>query len=366
MPTVCRLCVLLLVLVTCADGQSREPGWKGIHFRGVADGCWTYNANHPAEAADAGQNELYNFNDKANRFNPTLGELGLDLSRHPVGATLTMIFGQANQLIHNASSQWASNYVEQAFLSFWPGHLRGTQLDFGQFVTSAGAEVIEPQDDWNYSRSLLFSLAIPYYHFGMRATAPVTKTWTAGFQVVNGWNTIAADNGGLTLGLTSSFTQPKYGWSVNGYTGPIHSNGEQAYRNLVDSTLVLTPTPGFSAYLNYDYGQNRVGDRLSPSGRSAHWQGIATAVRRQLPHESSIAARYEYFSDGDGFTTGKPQSLNEATLTFGHKWRKGLLSRLEYRRDWSDEDFFIRGASEAVKTQSTATVALIAYFGSGQ
>jgi hypothetical protein len=28
-------------------------------------------------------------------------------------------------------------------------------MDFGKFVTSAGAEVIEAKDNWNYSRSLL-------------------------------------------------------------------------------------------------------------------------------------------------------------------------------------------------------------------
>ena len=39
-------------------------------------------------------------------------------------------------------------------------------MDFGKFVTSAGAEVIESKDNWNYSRSLLFAYAIPYWHFG--------------------------------------------------------------------------------------------------------------------------------------------------------------------------------------------------------
>ena len=33
----------------------------------------------------------------------------------------------------------------------------------------AGAEVIETHSNWNYSRSLLFAWAIPYYHMGLRA-----------------------------------------------------------------------------------------------------------------------------------------------------------------------------------------------------
>ena len=30
---------------------------------------------------------------------------------------------------------------------------------------------------------------------------PVTKTWTAGVQVVNGWNNVTDNNGGVTVGL---------------------------------------------------------------------------------------------------------------------------------------------------------------------
>src|ERR1035438_296348 len=40
-------------------------------------------------------------------------------------------------------------------------------------MTSAGAEVIETNQNWNYSRSLLFAWAIPYYHFGLRASIPI-------------------------------------------------------------------------------------------------------------------------------------------------------------------------------------------------
>ena len=30
--------------------------------------------------------------------------------------------------------------------------------------------MIESKDNWNYSRSLLFAWAIPYYHFGLRSS----------------------------------------------------------------------------------------------------------------------------------------------------------------------------------------------------
>jgi hypothetical protein len=60
--------------------------------------------------------------------------------------------------------------IEQAYVSYLAPAGAGLQLDFGKFVTPAGYEVIETKDNWNYSRSLLFALAVPYYHLGLRAS----------------------------------------------------------------------------------------------------------------------------------------------------------------------------------------------------
>ena len=43
---------------------------------------------------------------------------------------------------------------------------------------------------------------------------------------------------------------------------------------------------------------------------------------------------------------------------------EGLLSRIEYRHDWSDVDFFDRGQNAARSDhQDTIAIAFIAYFG---
>ena len=71
-----------------------------------------------------------------------------------------------------------------------PPKAKGFEADLGKLVASAGAEVIEAKDNWNYSRSLLFAWAIPYCHFGLRTSMPVSKTETVGVQLVNGWNNV--------------------------------------------------------------------------------------------------------------------------------------------------------------------------------
>ena len=61
-----------------------------------------------------------------------------------------------------------------------------------------GAEPTETANNWNYSRSLLFAWAAPYYHVGVRATLPVTDTVSVSGFLVNGWNNAQDNNRGKT------------------------------------------------------------------------------------------------------------------------------------------------------------------------
>jgi hypothetical protein len=338
-----------------------------MDISGLIDGYYSYNANRPSDSANGQINDLYNFNDKTDQFNLSEARLTLNHDPDPVGAHVDVFYGRTNTLV-NGGSHDQGDYIEQAFISLKPAKAKGLELDFGKFVTSAGAEVIESKDNWNYSRSILFAWAIPYYHFGLRSSLPVSKVDTIGVQVVNGWNNVTTNNGGVTIGLTNALVKPKYTWNVNYYTGPSNAETEKGYRNLIDTTLLLTPNAKFNAYLNYDYGQNR--DAITGSGTTAtgdtnlnHWQGIALAVHEQLNGTSALAGRFEYFHDMNGYSTGVAQEVKEFTGTYEYKWAEGLLTRVEYRRDWSDEPYFHKGDTSFVDAQSTATIGFVAFFG---
>ena len=342
-----------------------------MDFSGFIDGYYSYNANRPSNAANGQVNDLYNFNDKTDQFNLSAAGLTINHNPDPIGVHIDLLFGRTNDLIHSSSDKSTDNYIEQAYISATPPKTHGSEFDFGQFVTSAGAEVIPAMTNWNYSRSLLFAWAIPYYHFGLRTSTPVTKTWTAGLQVVNGWNNVVNNNGGVTIGLTSALTKPKYTWYLNYYTGPENNDTQKGYRNLIDTTLLLTPTSKFNAYLNYDYGQNRIpatteegedGPIIIPS-QSPHWQGAAIAAHDQFTTKSAVTGRFEYYDDNQGFQTLARQAVKEFTGTYEYKWMSGLLTRVEYRRDWSTFATFHKGDTGMVNAQSTVTVAFIAFFG---
>ena len=362
------LAIALLAAFSTFQAQttSAGPDWShGLTFSGLIDGYYNYNANHPPESDNG--NQLRNFDFNANSFSLSMAKLTIAHDPAPVGFHVDLGFGKAFTTI--LASEPNFKYLEQAYVSYKPANAKGFEADFGQFVTSAGAEVIEANSNWNYSRSLLFALAIPYYHVGLRTTFPITSTFTAGFQLVNGWNNFTDNNSGKTIGVTGAWTKPKFTLSTTYYVGPENDHTNKGYRNLFDGVLLLTPTSKLNAYINYDYGQNRnaveTGNNTYQTSALSHWQGVALDLHYQATNKIAFSPRWEYFSDPNGFSTGLAQKLNEFTLTGEYKLHEGVLGRMEYRRDHSDHDFFNRGTGLA-PSQSTLEVALVAFFSRGR
>jgi hypothetical protein len=334
------------------------PTWSvgPIDFSGLIDGYYDMNFNHPNPAANG--NQLYNFDVNANQFSLNMLKLSMSHTADPIGFQVDFGYGRAFEIIHGSDASQVE-HLEQAFVTWKPAKAKGFQFDFGEFVTSAGAEVIESNGNWNYSRSLLFGWAIPYYHFGARLTQPMGSHFSAGFQVVNGWNNIVDNNSGKTMGFVGNFTSKKFNWSNNYYTGPENPGTNKGWRNLYDTTALFMPSDKFNAYFNYDYGQNAFGGNTT----TAKWYGIAIAAKMQFNDKNAFTPRYEWFKDAEGFSTGTTQTLQEFTLTYEYKWVEGLLTRIEYRRDWSDQKFFLKGTTGSSKNQSTLAIAFVAFFG---
>lgn len=336
------------------------PTWSVglIDFSGLVDGYYSFNANHPASKT----NDLYNFDVKANQFSLNMAKLSMSHTADPVGFQVDLGFGRAFDIIHGQATEKGDlgifRHLEQAYVTVKPAKMKGWALDFGEFVTSAGAEVIETHSNWNYSRSLLFAWAIPYYHFGLRFTGPVGKNFNGGIVVVNGWNNIEDNNSGKTVGFIGNFTSKKATWSNNYYVGPEKDDTNKGLRHLYDTTLLLTPSDKANFYINYDYGV----DKHIGKGED-RWTGIALAGRLAPNGWFALTPRIEWFNDATGFQTGTKQKVKEFTLTGEFKMKEGFLTRLEYRRDWSDTPFFERSGPGLVKAQTTLTAGFIAFFG---
>lgn len=335
---------------------SASPTTGGIQFSGSIDGYYSLNFNHPVSRT----NQVRNFDTQANQFSLNMAKLTMERPPEPLGFRVDVGIGRAFETMHgNETGPGIFRNLEQAYVSLKPPSARGLQMDFGKFVTSAGAEVIETQSNWNYSRSLLFALAIPYYHFGLRAGMPLGGHFSAGLQLVNGWNNVEDNNSGKTVGLTGAISAGKVNWSHNYYFGPERTDTNKGLRHVYDTTVLVTASTSTSFYINFDYGVEKDG-----FGGSQRWTGVAAAARHAVTPWLAFAPRLEWFNDADGFSTGTVQKLKEATLTAEFKIRETLLTRLEYRQDWSNMRYFERGGNPgAARSQQTLLAGFIAVFG---
>jgi len=324
----------------------------GTDFSFLADGYVDGNFDHP----DSGFNQLRNFDFRADNVHLSMAKITIDHAPAPVGFHLDVGFGQAFDVIHSYDRAPDSfKYFEQAYIDFKPKSWKGVEVDVGEFVTSAGAEVIETNNNWNYSRSLLFTLAVPYYHFGVRTSFPIGKNFTGGFQVVQGWNNIYDNNSGKTYGLNGAYAWKKVTWTNVWYGGPEHAHTNTGWRNLYDTTVLVNANDKLSYYFNFDYGREK-----NIGAGSQQWTGLAGALRYQAGKKFAVAARAEVFGDVDGWATGTPQTLKELTFTGEYKLTGWLLSRLEFRDDWSDKSYFQKNNTSAM-SQPTVLFGMVAY-----
>jgi hypothetical protein len=165
---------------------------------GFVDVYYGQNFNNPAPQT----NGLRFFDGPTNQFGLNLVELVVDkapdASNSRTGYRVALGFGQAMNVVNSSEPKAGlgfGQYLKEAYFSYLAPVGKGLQVDFGKFVTPHCAEVIETSDNWNYSRGILFSYAIPYYHLGCERNTRSMTSITDWF-FVNGWNNVVDNNTG--------------------------------------------------------------------------------------------------------------------------------------------------------------------------
>jgi hypothetical protein len=360
-----------LVMVTASDAIAQAPTgaatpdpdagvlefFRSTEIGGLVDTYYDYNTNKtPGDAP------LRNFDTKHNQFALSMAQVWFNRVPSPdsrAGFKFRLNFGPATSMIHASEPGTLAvfQHIEEGYVSYLAPAGNGLQIDLGKFVTQHGAEVIEAKDDWNYSRSLLFTLAIPYYHMGVRATYAFNDKFTLMGDIVNGWNDVVDNNSRRTYGVQATVKPvPQVAIVQNYMGGPEQAGNNTDWRHLSDTTVTITATPRLSVNVNYDYGRDTV------AGASVHWDGVAGYAKYEANKWLTISPRFEWFEDPQGFMTGAAQTLKEATLTGQVKLADNLLWRVEFRRDVSDAASFRKDTGELVKHQSTIAFGLLYAF----
>lgn len=346
-----------------------RPAMAQVDVSGFVDLYYTYNLNKPAaECYTTGDVAVFNcgrnFEVTHNSFSLNLAELAFE--KKPTadsrgGFRVDLNYGPTANLVHafEPGGETVFQNIEQAYVSYLAPTGTGLQLDLGKFVTMMGNEVIETKDNWNYGRSLLFTLAIPYYHMGARLTYSPSDKVTLQGHIVNGWNNVTDNNTGKSVG-GSVIIKPTGALTIieNVMFGPEQSGTNDGWKKMSDTIVSYAATEQLSLAFNYDHGQDTIADE------KVSWHGVAGYLKYQPNAWFALSPRVEYYDDADGFTTGTVQKLKEVTLTTEFKHKDGVLMRVEYRHDFSNVEIFPKKTDETSKNQDTLTVGMVYAFGS--
>lgn len=327
------LVVLLMVASTLSFAQSAaESAPKPVSITGFVDLYYSQNFNNPLSRS----NKYHNFDITGNQVALSLAEVVIQKPAEPVGFRLDLDYGPTTDLVH--SSDVPLKYIQQALLTVVVPVGKGLTVNAGKMVTHMGAEVIESQNNVNYTRSILFAYAIPYYHIGVSASYPFADNFTATGYLFNSWNSYTGgldNNTDKTLGLSLAWSPKSDLQIIGNWIGGAEQTATLNKRHVFEGIVNYAASDKVALSLNGDYGFER-----SAADVLSIWKGISATGKYTINDSWAVSARAEVFSDLQGFATGTTQDVKEITLTGEYKYASNLLLRLEYRRDFSNVAVF--------------------------
>ena len=360
-------------IVAIQDDAKKNGGlmkfFRDVEVSGIVDGYYSFN-NNKVDMFTQGRA----FDVRHNAFSLQLAKLTLNKANSkddPLGFRVDLGLGETVDRIisvSDSSRNDATKHVLQAYASYVAPIGSGLTIDFGKFYTPVGAEVVETKDNYNYSRGWLFAFG-PYYHTGLRAKYAFNdKVALTGF-LVNGWDNLFENNVGTNAGKTVGFQlgltpTKKFALTQTYLAGPEAPlanvpdvSTRDNWRHIADTVATDYATDKLTLLGNFVYGAD--GDNAGNRGK---WTGGAAYFKYAFTNKLAFSPRFEVFNDRDGLRTGTAQTVKDITLTQEVKLINNLITRFEYRRDFSNRKFFTNSAGDARSNQNTFTFGVSYFF----
>ena len=350
------------------------------HFYG--DAYYSHNFNKPAALPAASATSVssaslpdaknvYRYHDiYPNQFNLNLLEASMLVKSEEVSFLADLDFGTFADLNTAAGSvsgssrtvDEVSKHIGQAVLTYRPAGSRFS-FDIGKMYTHVGLETAKPKDNFNYSRSILFSYGIPLWHVGMRAGYDLMpEKLQLNLYLYNAWNSFYDNNHSKTFGAQLKFTPSANVLLAYNYISGAERTDSQRDKKTVHN---LVTSWGFmdrwTLATDWIYGEEE-GVIINSRRSKPVWYAGQAAIKWACSDRTYVSPRYEVYRDQHGHTLSNgPHTLKTATLTVGHMLSKGLELRAEGRWDTSNRRPFTKGLKTA-KEQNTGLVGLFVYF----
>jgi hypothetical protein len=311
------------------------------------------------------------------------------------GLRLDLQFGQATATLQGSSSNEARPDIYRNLFQAYGRYVvpvgKGLTVDVGKWASSLGYEGNYTRDQMEYSRSYFFDF-LPFYHMGLRANYAFNSKFAVNYWMVNGTNQTEPTNSFKDQMFGFAATPAKnVTWTTNYYLGqenpdttlstncsiptqpglcfaPVNP-APDGRTHILDNYVSWQATPKLLLAGEVDYFISRVWRNAGPGRSSApsHNDGGAAYAQWQFNPKSSLNLRGEYMSDRNGLFTNTSQAIKEGTLAYKYSFADGFTSFLEYRHDWSNRPYFLRGPNDtAVSHQDVFTLGMVWTYGGKQ
>jgi Putative beta-barrel porin-2, OmpL-like. bbp2 len=380
---------------TAASTSSKQGAdfLRGFTINALLDTYYEYNTNSPIGRV----NSLRAYDVSSNSFSLSQADVVLesapDLATDKrFGVRIDLQFGQATAATQgNPANELRPDLyrnVYQAYGTYVFPVGNGLTVDSGKWASSLGIEGNYTKDQLNYSRSFWFDY-LPFYHSGLRANYKVNDILAVNLWITNGTEQTEAFNNykdqlfGVVLTPTPTIT-----WTINHYQGQEHPDVIYL-QNPTAAQLSVLPNQQGTAILPIPNAPN---GKLQISDTYASWQatkalilaaeadyvqerlysystpqrveGGALYAGYEISPRFAVAMRAEYLADIGGLFSGTTQYLKEGTLTLDYRPVDGFLLRGEFRRDESNQHYFLSNQLGVLQlAQPTIGLGAVWWFG---
>ena len=367
---------------TAKPAEKPKTLWEETTLFAYIENSYVWNMA-PTGRGNHNELRLYDFN---GNYTFNIAELSLKKDpseRYPFGGGLVVTAGIDSQKNHALGifrdSDDAFPFrntekfdLEEAYGSYAIPLGNGLTVKAGKFVTLLGYEVIESPNNLNFSRSFLFTFAIPLTHVGALASYSPLPWLSLTAGPVVGWDVAKDNNDRMSVtGQVGVSAIKDLALNLNWITGPEQSHQNTNPRTVLDLVSTYTGVKNVTLGLNFDYGwepdEASLAAAATRRNNDAHWWGWAGYAAYDWTEKLRSALRLEYFKDVEGVRTlavaaGTPVELYSVTATLQYKIWKGLVGRLEYRHDDANRKVFSVRAPGLVPTAETQDTLSVAFY----
>lgn len=311
----------------------RADSWRaaaeGVRVNGWVNGGIVYNTSNP----DSRFNGPYSAIDRSAEF--MLNQAYLSVSQQlpaegiGFGYRADALFGIDHNLAQsrgfetdrNGGKRWNGQYYGLALPQLYAdvgSDVLGLKL--GHFYSPIGYEQLPATGNFFYTHSYSYQFGQPFTHWGGLLHSQVTKTVSAYFGLVNGWDTFHGRRNNLNVLAGAKYEDASGLWwsSFGLVTGEELSNPAglpgiaAADGNRSRYSFLVGLTPGGSNgrweyVFHHYYGFQENG---TANGNLARWYGIDQYLYYRATDKLRIGGRFEWFRDEDGTRVGLNRAAN--------------------------------------------------------